>query len=129
MLNIINLIVFFPIIIDFFKEFPVLQKNFKYRVIKGYIFLVGLPLIFIYISSNAINAMFSSLPNINLIFTIHVLFAYITSNKLFYYRLKREKIDFGTERWFMTRFYRDLFYALILALPALGYFFLLHPIY
>jgi len=67
MVNITTILVFIPIFIEVFKEFPILQKNFKYSVVKGYAYLVGLPIIFTFISSNAINEVFRNSFYINLI--------------------------------------------------------------
>ena len=124
MSNLNTLLMFSPILIGFFKEFPILQKNFKYSVAKGYAYLVGLPILFIYISNEAIKEAFKSSGYLTIISVITLVLSYILSSIYFNYRIKSQHIDYGTEKWFMTRFYRDTLYSILISIPALVMFYL-----
>jgi hypothetical protein len=112
-------IFFFPMMISFYTEFPIIQKFYKYDVSKGYALIVGLPIFLTYISFQAITETFHHYKYAVLFYSLITFSAGLLCTLFFHLKLKFGHIHYGTEKWFMARFYRDILYAVLVALPAL----------
>ena len=114
MSNIEFYIILLPLIFRGVKEFPTFQKNYKYRAAKGYAYLVLLPVIFVSIGYISLENVFEKSRYFVVLVVLVALVAGFLSQKFFEWRVKQQKIKYGTERWFMTRFYRDVLYSILL---------------
>lgn len=117
-------IILSPLVIKGIKEYPTFQKNYKSRAAKGYAYLIMLPVFFAYIGNLAMIEAFENSRFILAITIVLVLCADFLSSLFFKKRVKNQKIEFGSERWFMTRFYRDIIFTILLSIPLLIKFFL-----
>ncbi len=117
--SIIELSIFIPVLSNLFADYRILQNNYRHSVIKGYLFLIMLPFLFVGLSCAIIEDLRSIFSHISLLTLVSILLAYLVSTLFFEYRKKVSKIELGSESWFMNRFYRDMLYAIFLSVPAI----------
>jgi len=117
--SIIELSIFVPVLSNLFTDYRVLQNNYKYSVIKGYFFLIMLPIIFVGLGYAIIEDLRSLFSHILLLTLVSILVAHLISTLFYEYRRKVSKTEPGSASWFMNRFYRDMLYAIFLSIPAI----------
>jgi len=118
-------IYFFPVFLNFISEFKIIRKNKLNRLeIQGYLYTLCIPIVLIHISSSALEENLSHIRHYSLISIISTLISYYISQLFFFKRTKSLNLHYGTPQWFMNRLYREIIYALLLAIPALVKFYI-----
>src|SRR3989304_8941618 len=94
--NVFFIIIIFTLATSYLQEFGEIQKNFKYRIIKGYLYVITIPLLISYITySGLINTLnqITSHHNLlkSLILLIIAIIAKYISNQFFNFRENKLK--------------------------------------
>jgi len=125
--NVFFIIIIFTLATSYLQEFGEIQKNFKYRIIKGYLYVITIPLLISYITySGLINTLnqITSHHNLlkSLILLIIAIIAKYISNQFFNFRENKLKFKKFSESWLMNRFYSDLVFSILIGIPGIIHF-------
>ncbi|MFH0791949.1 MAG: hypothetical protein V1905_01915 [bacterium] len=122
----IGLVIFYlPLIRRIIVDFKFI-KGANYGQLRGYPYAVLLPVIFVFMAYSTLDVFKSVLSDnkILIIGIVAAISANFLSAKFFDWRVDKQKIKENTESYIMSRFYQDLLYAMLLALPGLAFFFI-----